>query len=95
MNPKEIVIKSWPAPFEAVLNGTKRHEVRLNDRDYQEGDQVLLYCWNPATKEYDGRIIAATVGNVTRGGFGLPADMCCFTLLKARVGGELLIDAGA
>ncbi len=90
---KTIHLKSWPAPFEAVLSGQKRHEVRVNDRDYQEGDQVVLNCWNPATKEYDGRVIEAVVGNVTTG-FGLPADIAVFTLLDVKRGPDLLVNAG-
>jgi hypothetical protein len=40
-------LKSWPPLFDDVLAGRKRFEVRKNDRDYEEGDEVLLREWRP------------------------------------------------
>lgn len=88
---KTIEVKIWPVQFDAVVSGQKRHEVRVNDRDYQEGDQVVMHCWNPMTKEFDGRSVSAEIGHVTRG-FGLPADIVVFTLLNVKMGGDTLID---
>lgn len=35
-------LKTWVAQFKAVVDGRKTFEVRRNDRDYKEGDIVLL-----------------------------------------------------
>lgn len=40
-------LKTWPEFFRATLDGTKKFELRRNDRDYRVGDQLLLKEWNP------------------------------------------------
>ena len=35
-------LKTWPVPFQAVLYGRKRHEVRTADRAYSVFDELLL-----------------------------------------------------
>ena|SRR5437868_4853969 len=35
-------LKAHPKPFGAVRDGRKWFEIRLNDRDYREGDIVML-----------------------------------------------------
>lgn len=39
-------VKCWPRWFAALDEG-KRFEVRLNDRDYQRGDTIVLCEWDP------------------------------------------------
>lgn len=83
-------LKCWPEPFKAVLAGHKRHEVRKNDRGYTRGDHVVLNEWDPTpasinvldgAKGFTGRSVGAVIGHVTEGGtFGLPDDICVFTL---------------
>jgi hypothetical protein len=75
-------LKTWPAAYSAIASGQKRHEVRKADRPYAEGDGVLLLEYDPAHQSYTGRSIAFTVGHVTAPGeWGLPPDVCVFTLL--------------
>lgn len=64
-------IKCWPAPFEAILRGVKVYELRQNDRDYRDGDELLIQEWKPRSQsrddgKYTGRQIRAKVGYVTR-----------------------------
>lgn len=39
---KKHDLKSWPEFFEPCMDGSKNFEIRLNDRDYQAGDIVIL-----------------------------------------------------
>jgi hypothetical protein len=59
---KRHELKILPLYFGQVLRGAKTFEIRLNDRDFTEGDLVLLREWRG---EYTGRSIAAVVGTVT------------------------------
>lgn len=47
-------LKCWPEFFKAIMDGTKRFEVRKNDRNYQLGDRLYLREWDPATQKYSG-----------------------------------------
>lgn len=80
-------VKCWPEYFQAVIDGRKKFEARLDDRDYAEGDGVVLVEWNPhAFPEAceTGRTHAAIIGYVLRGpSHGVEAGHCIFSLLKA------------
>lgn len=54
-------LKTWPLFFYAVSSGAKNFEIRKNDRDFKEGDVLILQCWDPSTKEYNGQEVARTV----------------------------------
>lgn len=48
-------LKTWPDYFNAVRRNVKQFEIRFNDRDFHEGDLLLLEEWNPVSKQYTGR----------------------------------------
>lgn len=61
-------LKCWPRHFQAVFDGRKPFELRINDRDFQIGDTLILDEWQPAanydeTKNgfYTGRQVTCTV----------------------------------
>lgn len=73
-------LKSLPEYFRAVLEGTKTFEIRKNDRNFKEGDFVILqeWCERPETAyylrnfredepkfEYSGGIVVAQITYVT------------------------------
>lgn len=58
--------KILPAYFEAVADGRKKFELRLNDFAIQEGDTLILEEWNPELKEYTGRRLEKKVTYVGR-----------------------------
>lgn len=70
-------LKTWPRQFFAVLDGHKKYEIRVNDRNFQEGDELMLLEWDPKTQRYTGRHILTTVTYMTRGGeWGIPENLC-------------------
>lgn len=36
------VLKCWTESFEAILSGAKTGEIRINDRNYQPGDDIVM-----------------------------------------------------
>jgi hypothetical protein len=47
-------LKTWPEFFEPVFTGRKAFELRKNDRDFREGDELWLREWQPM-QGYTGR----------------------------------------
>lgn len=47
--------------FEAVKDGRKKFEIRKNDRNYQEGDVLVLKEYDPITQLFSGRIIKVEI----------------------------------
>ena len=60
----KIEKKVWPKYFQKILDGDKTFELRLNDFEINQGDNLLLKEWDPETKEYTGREINKEVGYV-------------------------------
>jgi len=50
----EHILKTWPEFFRAVKTGKKTFEMRLNDRNYQVGDVLILKEYEPFTEEFSG-----------------------------------------
>lgn len=73
-------IKCWMEPFQAVLSGQKRFEFRLNDRDYNEGDILVLREWQEVRDYYTGREIEVQVTYILKKGFGLPDNYCIMSI---------------
>ena len=67
-------LKTWPAFFQAVLDGRKNFDARYDDRGFQAGDTVVLrefdpdkHVLNPLARideRYTGRRIRAKIGYV-------------------------------
>lgn len=72
------ILKTDPAVFQAVADGAKTYEIRLNDRGFAVGDELLLRETTHtgaeialgAALEYTGREITKHIGHVL-GGYGL------------------------
>jgi|SRR5580698_9425364 hypothetical protein len=81
-------LKTWPEPFQAVLDGIKRFEVRIDDRGFAVGDTLHLVEWNPTSlglglgvKGSTGRQVFVTVTYMVPGGhWGLPQSMCVMSI---------------
>lgn len=48
-------LKTWPEFYEEVASGRKPFEIRLNDRDFREGDVLYLRKYHPDTRVYSGQ----------------------------------------
>lgn len=78
-------IKTWPGPFAAVLDGSKRFEYRRNDRDYRTGDCLHLIEWEPIGKHETGRSCEARVTFTLYGlEFGVPEGFVVMSLADVR-----------
>jgi hypothetical protein len=59
-------IKCWPEYFGAVADGTKRLELRFDDRGYAVGDALWLREWEPLMQTYSGAEVRARVTHIVR-----------------------------
>lgn len=82
-------LKTWPEAFGAIFDGWKTFEWRKVDRNFLEGDRVILREWDPTSETYTGRELGAEVGFVLRApAFGVPAGFCVFSLIDVQEVGE-------
>ena len=58
-------LKSWVGLFEPIYNGSKTHDLRVLDRDYQVGDICLLKEYKPIEREYTGRECLVEITYIT------------------------------
>ncbi len=65
MTTKVHDLKSWVGLFEPIFEGRKTHELRVLDRDYEVGDQLLLREFDPIAKAYTGRKTIVEVTYIT------------------------------
>jgi ASC-1-like (ASCH) protein len=63
---KIVKKKILPEYFEAVKSGNKKYELRLNDFEIKDGDNLVLQEWDPETSNYTGRSLEKKVGFVGR-----------------------------
>ena len=74
-------VKTLPVYFEQVWTGTKKFEVRKNDRGYRAGDVIQLLECDPKSG-YTGRSVEAIVGFVLRDYPGLTPGFVAFSLVS-------------
>lgn len=48
------IVKSWTMFFADIVAGTRTSDIRLNDRRYAVGDNMLLNEWDPVKNVYTG-----------------------------------------
>jgi len=46
------LLKTWPVFFNAIRDGRKTFEIRLDDRGFSVGDTLILRKWEPADLEW-------------------------------------------
>lgn len=60
-NPTKHTLKSWPAYFQATLEGRKTFELRSNENHYSVGDEIQLREWDASANRYTGRELLVRV----------------------------------
>lgn len=75
-------LKILPKYFRAVDNGSKLFEIRKNDRDFHEGDIVILNEWNPDDERYTDRSINKVIGFITD--YAQKEDYVVFSLIDLK-----------
>ncbi|MEJ8547111.1 DUF3850 domain-containing protein [Brevibacillus borstelensis] len=60
-------LKIFPEHFRDVRAGIKTAELRLNDRNYQPGDVLVLREYDSQVREYTGAVETRTVTHVLAG----------------------------
>lgn len=58
-------LKSWVGLFEPINRGEKTHELRVLDRDYKNGDTLILAEYDALKKEYTGRSCEVEITYIT------------------------------
>lgn len=80
-------VKSWSHFFDAITDGSKKHDLRKNDRNYQVGDDIILEKYDNINGRYTGDMLVCSVtyitSNVVPCAFSsavLPPDYCILSL---------------
>ena len=60
-------LKTWPEYFAMVKDGRKRFEVRMNNREFHEGDTLLLQEYEPEEGVFSGNTLTCRVTCVVDG----------------------------
>jgi hypothetical protein len=80
-------LKCWPEYFSAIADGSKRFELRENDRGFQVGDFLRLREWNPTgdgDQRYTGREVTVRVLYVFDGK-GIPGLVDGYVIMSIEV----------
>lgn len=78
---KRHELKCWPEYFQAIVNGTKKFEVRKDDREFNVGDILRLMEWSPESQKYTGSIADRMVRYKLSGpAFGIEAGFCVMSI---------------
>lgn len=87
-------LKILPKYYNAVNSGVKNFEIRLNDRDYQRHDELVLKEWECG--KYTGRELHRWVGYIYHGDgtYGIPEGTCVMALKRSRPNATLDYSKG-
>lgn len=64
--PREHALKCWPEPYDEIWSGSKRFELRQDDRGYRVGDSLRLRCYDKTEQRFTGREMLVRVTSLTR-----------------------------
>lgn len=79
MEAKTHELKTFTFYFDLIIEGIKPFEIRKNDKNFQEGDQVLLRDWDRYGEKFTGRECLVQITCIVQGGqFGIKTGYCVF-----------------
>ncbi len=58
-------LKTWPSFFDAIKNGRKTFEIRIDDRGFECGHTLNLREFNPLIGRFTGRSIKRKITYIT------------------------------
>jgi ASC-1-like (ASCH) protein len=70
------LLKTWPEYFQAVKDGLKTFEIRVNDREFKVGDVVKLVEYDNETDTLTGDSLYVKITYITD--FGQPEHQVVF-----------------
>ena len=74
-------LKTNTEHFQSVLDGSKTFEIRLNDRDFKEGDILYLVELGEDRTNETGRFVYSRVSHILHGPiYGLRDGWCIMSL---------------
>jgi hypothetical protein len=62
--PRKILLKTIQPYFDDIIDGTKKFEVRYNDRKFKVGDILILGEWSESKGQMTGRALVTEVDYV-------------------------------
>lgn len=74
-------LKTWPVHFEDVADGNKTLEVRINDRDFQVGDRLILQEYQPVNDEYSGLVAVRDITHILEKHAGLKDGFVAMSII--------------
>lgn len=85
---KTHAVKCWVQAYQAIVDGVKTFEYRLNDRDYHITDIICLREWNHEISEFTGREFYVEITYILFGGddglFGIPPGYCVMSVVPVE-----------
>lgn len=69
-------LKIWPGEYKAIYDNLKKFEIRVNDRNFNVGDKLVLQMYDPDKEEYMGKELEVRITCIYQGMFGLPGRLC-------------------
>ena len=75
-------LKIHPKYYRGVLLGLKKVEIRLNDRNYQADDLLILNEFDPQTEKYTGGQVKRKIDLIIKDVPGLEPDYVILQLVK-------------
>ena len=73
-------LKSWPEYYEAIADGSKSFDLRIDDRKYEVGDLVQFEEFRPATNNYTGMVTQRRITYILRDFAGLMPGYCIIAI---------------
>lgn len=66
--------------FSQIDNGEKTFEIRINDRDFQTGDYLLLRNYDAVNETYNGEDLLVRVKSILKGHTGIKSGFCIMSI---------------